>query len=177
MTIKKSLIAASVFLLSTFVFAVPPANAQGKKANEYKSIVKHLKTRYKAKKVSIPMMWLARAAVKVARPVGVQSFSLTVFENLQFTGATLDAEMRAMMKNSFGADWSPVYRGSSRAGGQQIYMYMRDEGTSINMTLVAINKNQAVVIRAKFHPDKFIEFLDDPKLFGVSVGDVKTESN
>ncbi|HXH69204.1 MAG TPA: hypothetical protein VNI60_02535 [Pyrinomonadaceae bacterium] len=170
MTIKKELIAASGFLLLMFVFAAPPANAQGKKVNEYKSIVKHLKTRYKAKKVSIPMMWLARAAVKVARPVGVQSFSLTMFENLQFTSATLDAEMQSMMKNSFGVDWSSVYHGSSREG-QQIYMYMRDEGKSINMTLVTINKNQAAVIRARFHPDKFIEFINDPKIFGISIGD------
>lgn len=171
MTIKKELIAALGFLLLMSAFAAPPINAQGKKANEYKSIVKHLKTRYKAKKVSIPMMWVARAAVKVARPVGVQSFSLTMFENLQFTSATLDAEMRSMMKNSFGDDWSPVYRGSSREGGQQSYMYMRDEGKSINMTLVTINKDQAAVIRARFAPDKFIEFLNDPKVFGISIGD------
>ena len=173
MTIKKRLIAALGFLLLMSAFAASPVNAQAKKVNEYKSIVKHLKTRYKAKKVSIPMMWLARAAVKVARPVGVQSFSLTMFENLQFTSATLDAEMRSMMKNSFGADWSSVYHGSSR-DGQQSYMYMRDEGKSINMTLVTINKDQAAVIRARFHPDKFIEFLNDPKIFGVSIGDDST---
>ncbi len=176
MTIKKRLIAALGFLLLMSAFAASPVSAQAKKVDEYKSIVKHLKTRYKAKKVSIPMMWLARAAVKVARPVGVQSFSLTMFENLQFTSATLDAEMRSMMKNSFGADWSSVYHGIT-SDGQQSYMYMRDEGKSINMTLVTINKNQAAVIRARFHPDKFIEFLSDPKNFGISISDEHSADN
>lgn len=175
MTIKKKLIAALGFLMliSTFAAPVNASEKKVKKVNEYKSIVKHLKTRYRAKKVSIPMMWLARAAVKIARPAGIQSFSLTMFENLQFTSQTLDAEMQSMMKKSFGADWSPIFHVRSRMG-QQIYMYMRDEGKSVNMTLVTIdktNKKQAAVVRAKFSPEKFIEFIADPKLFGISIGD------
>jgi hypothetical protein len=54
---------------------------------------------------------------------------------------------------------------------------MRDEGKSINMTLVTINKNQAAVIRARFHPDKFIEFLSDPKNFGISISDEHSADN
>jgi len=176
MTIKKKPVAAFCCLMLILTFAAAPVNANEKKVkkvNEYKSIVKHLKTRYKAKKVSIPMMWLARAAVKLARPAGVQSFSLTMFENLQFTSQTLDDEMQSMMKKSFGADWSPIFHVRSR-DGQQIYMYMRDEGKSVNMTLVTIdktNKKQAAIVRARFSPEKFIEFIADPKMFGISIGD------
>lgn len=177
MTIKKKPFAAfcCLMLISTFA-AFSPVNANEKnvkKVNEYKSIVKHLKTRYKAKKVSIPMMWLARVAVKIARPAGVQSFSLTMFENLQFSSQTLDAEMQSMMKKSFAADWSPIFHVRAR-DGQQIYMYMREAGKSVEMTLVTIDKTekkQAVVVRAKFSPEKFIEFVADPKMFGISIGD------
>lgn len=169
---RKKILFALACLLLIFTFAAPDANAKG---NEYKTIVKHLKTKYKAKKVSIPMMWLARFAVRVIRPAGVQSFSLTVFENLQFTNRTLDAEMQSMLKNSFGKEWSPVFRVRSR-GGQQAYMYMSESGTSVKMTLVTIDKNQAAVIRAKFKPEKFAEFLDNPKIFGISIdgGNQKT---
>jgi hypothetical protein len=148
MTKGKKLIAVLGFLLLIFASAAVPADAKDKKVSEYKSIVRHLKTKYKAKKISIPMMWLARAAVKVVRPAGVQSFSLTMFENLQFTSATLDFEMQAAMKSAFSADWSPVFHVRSREG-QQVYMYMREEGKSIKMALVTIDKNQAAVIRAK----------------------------
>lgn len=170
MLLKRKICAALTCLLLIFTFAAAPTSAKDKKVNEYKAIVKHLKTKYKAKKVNIPLMWLARFAVKVVRPAGVQSFSLTVFENLQFSNQTLDAEMRTAMKNSFGAEWSPVFLVRSRIG-QQAYMYMREAGKSVKMALVTIDKNQAAVIRASFNPEKFVEFVSNPKIFGVSTGD------
>jgi hypothetical protein len=101
---------------------VPTANAKG---GEYKAVVKHLKTKYQAKKVKIPFVWLARFAVSVVRPAGVKSFSVTLFEDLKFSRETLDEEMQMAMKNSFGADWSPILHVRSRAG-EQVYMYMRE---------------------------------------------------
>ena len=176
MTLRKKIIAVFGLLLLVFAFNAAPATAKDKKAGEHKSVVKHLKTRYKAKKVSIPMMWLARVAVKVVRPAGVKSFSLTMFENLQFSNQTLDAEMQAVMKNSFSSDWSPIFHVRSREG-QQVYMYMREAGNSIKMALVTIDKNQAAVIRATFNPEKFAEFVNDPKIFGISLNDDNRQAN
>ena len=167
MFIKKKILTVLLFGLLFGSFSAPPTLAKG---NEYKAIVKHLKTRYKAKKVSIPMLWLVRLGVRMVRPAGVQSFSLTMFENLQFSSATLDDEMRRALKNSFSADWSPVFHVRSR-DGQQAYMYIREEGKSIKMTLVTIDKTEAAVIRARFNPEKFIEFIDNPKIFGISLDD------
>ena len=55
-------------LLMLCVFAFPTPAAGPAKTSEYKSIVRHLKTKYRAKKVKIPMMWLARFAVSVVKP-------------------------------------------------------------------------------------------------------------
>lgn len=162
---KKKILVATLFLV--FTFAAPQTEA---KPNEYKSIVNHLKTKYQAKKVRIPMLWLARFAVSVARPAGVKSFSITMFENLKFSRATLDEEMQSAMKNSFSADWSPILRVRSRTG-EQIYMYMREAGNSVKITLVTIDKDQAAIIRATFNPDKLAEFMNNPKIFGVSLDD------
>src|SRR4028119_726315 len=104
---KKNTITALVFLSLVFTFSVP---AHAKKPGEYKSVVSHLKTKYKAKKVKIPFMWLARFAVSVVRPAGVKSFSVTIFEDLKFSRETLDTEMQAAMRDSFGADWSSILR-------------------------------------------------------------------
>ena len=93
----KNTFAALTLLLLVFTFSVPSVSASG---SEYKAIVGHLKTKYRAKKVRIPFLWLARFAVRVARPAGVKSFSVTMFENLQFSRNTLDGEMRGAMRNS-----------------------------------------------------------------------------
>lgn len=155
-----------LFLLGILAFGVPSAiNAQKK---GYNGIVNHLQTKYQAKKVKIPFMWLAKLAVKVARPAGVKSFNVTMFENLTFSRATLDEEIQAAMKDSLGADWSPILRVRSREG-EQVYMYMRDEGENVRLMFVTINKKDAIVARVKFNADKFAEFINNPRIFGMSL--------
>ncbi len=85
-------------------------------------------------------------------------------------------EMQTAMKNSFGADWSSIFRVRSR-DGQQAYMYMRETGKSVKIALVTIDKNEAAVIRATFSPEKFAEFINDPKIFGISLNDNEQQAN
>lgn len=166
----RKIYASLISLLLIFSFCSVSIEA---KTNEYEAIVKHLKTKYQAKKVEIPLLWLARFAVRVAHPAGVKSFSVTMFENLQVSpAAALDAEMQSAMRNSMGAPWSSILRVRSKAGGSQIYMYMREAGKeSVKIMLVTIDGNQAAVVRAKISPDKLAEFIDNPKIFGISLSD------
>ena len=173
MLLKKKLIIMLSFMLLVFTFAVPAANA---KPSEYKMLVNHLKTKYKAKKVRIPMLWLARFAVSVVKPAGVKSFSITMFEGLQFSRESLDEEMQEAMKNSFTADWSPILRVRSKTG-EQVYMYMREAGNSVKLTVVTIDKENAAIIRATFNPDKLAEFMNDPKIFGISLNDTDEQKS
>lgn len=170
---KKKIIAAVALLLVALACAAPPAEA---KPGEYKAIVKHLKSKYQAKKVRIPFIWLARAAVSIAKPAGVKSFSVTIFENLKFSRETLDQEMQSMMRTSFDEQWTPILRVRSRKG-DQVYMYMREAGTSVKIALVTINDQNAAVIRATLNPDKLAEFMNDPKIFGVSLNDSDKQEN
>jgi hypothetical protein len=173
MIIKQKILIAATLLFLVFTFTAPTANAKG---GEYKQVVKHLKTKYQAKKVKIPFVWLARFAVSVVRPAGVKSFSITLFEDLKFSRETLDKEMQTAMRNSFDANWSPIFHVRSR-DGQQAYMYMREAGTSVKVALVTIDKEQAAVIRATFSPERLAEFINDPKIFGISLDDKKSNVN
>jgi hypothetical protein len=171
---SKKILVVLTLLFLVFTVSVSTANAGGK---EYEAVVKHLKTKYKAKKVKIPMMWLARFAVRMVRPAGVKSFSMTTFENLKYTPETLNAEMHMALKNSFSAEWSPIFRVRSRKG-EQAYMYIREAGKdSIKIMLVTINQAQATVIRAAFSPEKLVDFMDDPKIMGISINDDKPRAN
>ena len=66
----------------------------------------------------------------------------------------------------------PVFHVRSR-DGQQAYMYMREDGKNVRIALVTIDKENAAVIRATFSPDKLAEFINDPKIFGISLNDTK----
>src|SRR5262249_507071 len=69
-------------------------------------------------------------------------------------------------------DWIPILRVRSR-DGEQVYMYMREWRQDVKINLVTIDKEQAVVVRATFNPDKLVEFMNNPKLFGISLADDK----
>jgi len=169
MTTKKNLAVAMIALsflisLNSITLAHPP--------KEYDAVVRHLKTQYKAKKVNLWVMWMARAAVSMIKPAGVKSFSLTVFEHLQFSSQTLDSEMQAAMRRSYGPEWSPIFHARSRTG-DQAYMYMKDDGQNVKVVLVTIEKEQAAIIRATFSPDKLIEFINNPQILGIKLNDDK----
>ena len=157
-----------VIALLAFTFAAPaPVQA---KPSEYDQIVRHLKTKYRAKKVKIPFVWLARFAVTVVRPAGVKSFSVTLFEDLKFSRETLDREMQTALRSSFTPEWSSIFRARS-AEGQQAYMYMRQSGKNVKIALVTIDKENAAIIRATFSPERLAEFINDPKIFGISLNE------
>jgi hypothetical protein len=159
-----------IFALSFISLAATvPARA---KPNEYDMLVRHLKTKYRAKKVTIPFMWLARAAVGFVRPAGVKSFSITLFKDLKISGENLDKEMQLSLRELYGPEWTPIFHVRSRTG-QQAYMYMRQEKDVIRMSLVTIDKEQAAIIRATFNPDKLVAFINDPKILGISLQDEK----
>jgi hypothetical protein len=165
---RKFLFMASIALFSVLAFTAVPAEA---KPNEFDRIAKHLKTNYKAKKISFGFMWLARAAVKIVRPAGVKSFNLTLYKDLEFSKENLDLEMQRAMRESFGSEWSSVLRVRANQGGDQVYMYMREEGKNVKIALVTVNKENAAVVRATFSPEKLAEFINDPKIFGISLKD------
>jgi hypothetical protein len=172
---KKNIVLASLLLLLSITSVLPAAanTSTAGKPTEYGSIVKHLKTKYRAKKVKIPFMWVARFAVSVVRPAGVKSFSLTVFEDLKFSAESLDREMQAAMKTAFNTrEWSSILRART-AEGQQVYMYMRESGKNVKIAMVAIDKENAAIIRATFSPERLAEFVNDPKVFGISLNESK----
>lgn len=160
-------------LMLVLAFAAPAARA---KPSEYQAVIKHLKSRYQAKKVGIPFMWLARFAVRVVRPAGVKSFNVTMLKDLKFSGETLDSEMQAAMRNAFPPEWTSILRVRNR-DGQHVYMYMREEGKNVKIHVVTIDKTEAAVIRATFSPEKLGEFMNIPKIFGISLanGEDKTK--
>jgi len=174
MATKKQFAVIAVFLSSLLIIGVIAAEA--KPPREYQAIVQHLKTKYKAKKVNLFFMWAARAIVSIAKPAGVKSFSLTVFRDLKFTRETVDSEMQAAMRKSYGPEWSQIFHVRSREA-QQVYLYLREAGKDVKVVLVTIDKENAAVIRATFSPDKVAEFINDPKVFGVSLSDNKPKDS
>lgn len=158
-----------IFALS-FIFGAANTIMLQAKPSEYDKLVRHLKTRYQAKKINIPFIFLARMVVGIARPAGVKSFSVTLFKDLKISRENLDREMQASLRDMFGPEWTPIFRVRSQRS-QQGYMYMREEGKSVRVAILTIDKEQAAIIRATFDPERLVDFINNPSIMGIPIGD------
>ena len=134
----------------------------------FDAITKHLKTQYKAKKRRVPFMGLANFAVKIMHPAGVKSVKLAIFEELDHAPAAGNNELSLIMRNALSPEWQPLVRIRSR-DGEQLYVYATDEGNSVKLLVVNIDGSDAFVARVKLNPEKLKEFLNDPKILGISL--------
>ena len=161
------LVTAALVLLVALSFGHIAANAQD---NGFKQIRDHLKTRYQAKKRGIPLLGLAKFAVKIIKPAGVKSFNLTIFEELKNTNRLPDSELSAMMKSALGPEWSPLVSVRTRSG-DQVYAYAQEAGKDIRLAVLVINEREAALARVKIDPKALRNFVDNPKILGISLSD------
>jgi hypothetical protein len=154
------------FVLTAIMLSVATQTARADA--EFDAITNHIKQHFNGKRVSIPFLGLANFFVKIVRPAGVKSFKVAIFENLNFTPGSTDAELSLVMRNALSVEWQPLVRTRSH-DGEQVYVYAREAGENIKLMVVTIDHTDAVVARVKVSPKKLSEFLNNPKILGISV--------
>jgi VWFA-related protein len=159
-----------MFAIMTALLVTPSffALAKGK---GFKDVVKHIETKYGAKKVRIPMLGLANFAVKLIRPAGVKGFKLAVFEDQNFSARPGAASFDEVMREAYNKDWQPMVQVSSkRNGASHTFIYVRNAGKDVQFALAVLEDREAVVLEVKFNPDAAARFLENPKIMGISLG-------
>lgn len=157
-----------IYALALFILLCGSHAVADAKDPAFDAITRHLKSQYKAKKRGIPFMGLARFAVKIIHPAGVNSIKVAIFEELNHTPAAGNNELSAIMRNSLGPEWQPLVRMRSR-DGEQMYVYAADEGKNINMLVLTIDGTEAVVARVKLNPERLKSFIENPRILGISL--------
>ena len=140
--------------------------------NSFSSIVKHIKSNYNAKQQGFfGMMMFARLAVKVVRPAGVKNFKVAMLRELDYSRGPRpgQGEFHASIRSKIDPEWSPLVQFSSPRQKQWTYVYASHEKENVKVLVVTIQQEQAFVVQTKFSPEKLIEFMNDPKIMGISL--------
>jgi hypothetical protein len=135
---------------------------------EFDAIARHLKSHFNAKRRSIPFMGLAKLAIKIARPAGVKSIKVAIFEELKYSGGDDGSGMAQAMRQALSQDWQPLVRIRQRSG-EQTYVYARYEGRNIKLMVVSLQPDEAFVARVEISPDALARFVNNPKVLGISL--------
>jgi hypothetical protein len=137
----------------------------------FSSLVKHIESNYNAKRQGIPMLGLARFAVRIIKPAGVKNFKVVMLKELDFSTSPAGAEFHAFVRSAIDPSWQPLARYSSRTKQQWAYIYAQQEAEDIKFLVVTLQKREAYVVQLKFSPEKLARFLDNPRILGIPLGD------
>jgi hypothetical protein len=168
MTIKKYPL---LLLLAIIIvgFAHSAAFADDK---SFSSVVKHIESQYNGKRQgTYGGVSFARFLVKVIKPAGVKNFKVVMFKTIEFPDGSTRRGMNfhAGVRSRINKEWTPLVQYSSPSEQQWTYVYAHFLTKDVKILVVTLQKEQAFVVQTKFSPEKLIEFMNNPKIMGISL--------
>ena len=174
MTTSKRLL-TRLTLTVVLVTLAPVASLAGDES--FSKVVKHIKSNYRAKQQGFfGAMMLARLAVKVIKPAGVKNFKLVLLRDLDYAEAPSprNGHFHSFIQQKIDPRWTPLIQYSSPREKQWTYAFISQEKDDVKVLVVTLQRNDAVVFQTKFSPAKLVEFMNNPQIMGISLGDNKS---
>ena len=163
-------------IIAVILISLAPSSARAGD-NSFSSVVRHIKSSYRAKQQGFfGAMMLARFAVRVVRPAGVKNFKVVLLKDLDFSDKPGRSDFQAAARNVISNEWQPMVQYNSMKQNQYTHVYYTQEKDNVKLLVVTLQKDQAIIVQAKFSPEKLSKFIDDPRIMGISLKD-KNENN
>lgn len=146
----KRLAAAALFA----VIAAQPVHAG------FSELARAIDSKHGVSRIWIPFLGVARFAVRLVEPQGVNDFQLATFEGT----SNLDGrEMQALMRAKIGAGFTPLVQVWSRRSNEWSFIYARPhgDGAKIELVVLAHDKEETVLVRVDVDADVLARELND----------------
>ena len=138
----------------------------------FSSVVKHIESHYNGKRQgTYGGVTFGRFLVKMIKPAGVQNFKVVIFKTIEFPDGSSRRGMNfhAAVRSRINKEWTPLVQYSSPSERQWTYVYAHFLTKDVKVLVVTLQKEQAFVVQTKFSPEKLIEFMNNPKIMGISL--------
>ena len=123
---------------------------------DFKRIVRGIEREANIRHRWIPMLSVARLAVRLNPVEGVSDFRLAVFDGNPLPAERLDS----LVRESVSKGWSPMV-GVRERNGSQAHIYVRELGEKISLLIVASEDEELVVMQLRVDPEKLAEMIDE----------------
>lgn len=153
------LLLAGAFALLLSVF---PAGASARD-RRFSAVVDAVSTTYNAHQNYRFVSWIAGVATKFARPEGVKSLRMAIFDEQDFTARDGDAGFEETLQKALEPEWQPFVRVRSNRDGERTLIYAREKGKDISLFIVTLEHTEAVVMEVKVSEKKLAQMANDPQ--------------
>lgn len=133
-------------------------------AADFAAVARALDRKSGVKRIYIPLLGLARFAVRVVQPEGVNDFQLATFEG---TDNVDPRELQLMMRDKLGAGFKPLVQVWSKKSGKKewsfIYARPRGNGENIEVVILAHDNEDTVLVRVDVNARVLAQQLNEPR--------------
>ena len=130
------------------------------KPDPYKTMVNHLKKKYNAKQMRLPLvMGLVGIGARIYTKGAVKGLKVAIFKEQNFSDPIKDPGFESVFK-SFDTSWSPMIRFYSRKQMQRTYLYAKEDGKDFQVMITAMQPDNAVVLSVKVNPAQLARFIE-----------------
>lgn len=131
---------------------------------DFAEVAKALDRKAGVKRIWIPLLGLARFAVRVIQPEGVNDFQLATFEG---TERVDPRDLQLMMREKLGQGFQPLVQVWSRKSGKKefsfIYARPRPNREDIEIVILAHDDEDTVLVRVNVDANVLAQQLNEPR--------------
>jgi hypothetical protein len=135
--------------------------APAAKADDFGKVVNVIEAEYHVHRNYRFLMSLAGVAVKCSHVAGVKVFKAALFENQHLDAAELDSRLDEMVERASASGWRPLVKHVSRHSSEHEYIYARTRGSDVDVLVVSVEPDEAVVLQVKINPAKLSQFINE----------------
>jgi hypothetical protein len=166
----------TVAAASALFFFLPSPCASARDRG-FDAVVQAVSTTYHARQSLKFVSWFAGMATRFARPEGVKSLRMAIFEDQDFTPRNGEAEFEEAVESALKEDWRPFVRVRSKRDGERTSIYARESGKDVSLFIITLEETEAVVMEVKVSARKFAQMMDDPEDISGSLRDNPREES
>lgn len=127
---------------------------------DVKTVTRAIEKQYGVKHKGLPL--IARMVMKPALWNSGVKLDMAIFEDVPLRPVK-SPEIDSLMGTALGSDWSPFVRSESRKTGERSIIYVRTVGEKLEMMIVSIERDEAVVLKLRVKPQEMQKWIDDPE--------------
>jgi hypothetical protein len=143
----------------------------------FDAVVHAVSTTYHARQSLKFISWFAGMATKFARPEGVKSLRMAIFEDQDFTPRGDEEVFARAVDSALQKDWQPLVRMRSKRAQERTFIYARDAGKDVKLFLVSLESSEAVVMEVKMSARRFSQMINEPENMSASLRDRNSRTN
>src|SRR5947209_13067788 len=146
---------------AALILIVPLAS----QASDMSRVVRAVENDLGIRHMHIPMLGMAMFIGRVATGFQMRGVRLAVFENEKLSQSS-PQQLERTVWNALGPDWNPFVKSTSNHGGEQNWIFVREEGKKLHMFIATAERGEISLVEVNVSDRQMQRWIKDTDEMG-----------